>query len=292
VDPADSGATGRDDSRPDSAPPPTQGKRRTGGWSDLGDVLIERYELLGPNEMKICSTRKHWAILTRFTVVTLASLLVAGLLSAYLSQGAAENSTIFSITLFHHVVKEPKQNTGEALILSIWLGWVLVLMYVFFKIYTWFASCLIVTSERIILAVTLLSVRFATLRIEKLTSWYLRSSVAGRMLGYTSLVVVLDGDDPMVRTITHIPFTALDRVAQALDSVPREEGDTEAFEYWTNKGGPRRSVRLGIAVILICLTVALALTAATVPSIRAELGNETEIIALLPIVIAFITPKT
>jgi hypothetical protein len=111
------------------------------------------------------------------------------------------------------------------------------------------------------------------------------------MFGYKSLVFKSGDDDQVVRTIGYVPLAAVDGIGQALSSIPREAGDAEAFKKWTAGGRGLRRVRLIIAVLLICLLVVLAVVAANVPSIRTELGNEKEIIALIPILIALITPK-
>jgi hypothetical protein len=159
-----------------------------------------------------------------------------------------------------------------------------------YKIFAWRDSYFAITDKQMILFAGSVIPRVASVPISKVTSWHLRDSFAGNLFGYTSLVFKLGDDDRVVRTIGHIRFSAVPRVKEALSATPREAADAEAFGKWT-VGGPRRRVRLVIAVLLICLLVALAVAAATVPRIRAQLSNETEIIALIPILIVVITPK-
>lgn len=164
-------------------------------------------------------------------------------------------------------------------------------MYLGYKILSWSLSYLVITDRQIILvAGQLVSSRVASVRISQVTNWYLRESSGGRALGYLSLVLKVGDDDGVVRTVGHVPGIAVGSIEEALPSDARYAGDEEAFKQW-NAGGLRRRVRLVIAVLLFCLLVVLAVTAAINPRIRTELSNETEIIALLPILIALITPK-
>jgi len=248
--------------------------------------MLKNSGSLHPGERPILGIRRHPAVLTVFVLMTMLTLAVAGYVSNY--TGVAKKATVFRFTLFHHVDKVVGHSS--TVILSIWAGWSLVVLYLAYKVFAWSVSYLVITDRQIILIAGLLVRRVASVRISQVTSWYLRESLGGAALGYKSLVFKAGGDDGVVRTIGYVPGIALEDIEEALPSDARSAGDEEAFKQWT-VGGLRRRVRLIIAVLLTCVLFALAVAAATVPRIRADLSNEAEIIALLPILIVLITPK-
>jgi hypothetical protein len=253
-------------------------------------VLIRNNKLLHPGERQIHTLRKHPAVLGWNVFLTLAVLTAAGFVSTYITGKAGKNGNVtLSITLFHHV----ERVTGEEgiLLFGTWAVYLLTVLYLLNKTFAWLVSYLVITDRQLILIAGRMVLRFASVRISEVTSWYLRESFGGSMLGYRSLVVKVGDQDGVVRTIGYVPRTVVEYIEEALPSDARYAGDEEAFKKW-NAGGLRRRVRLVIAVLLICLLVVLAVAAAISPRIRTELSNETEIIALLPILIALIAPKS
>ena len=260
--------------------------RREGKPNDLTyPKMVEKSGLLRPGERAILILRKHPAALTGYVVIVLAVLLVAVVLG-----GTVGTNRTISITLFHHVYKV-NGNYDNYVITGIWLVYGLVFVYAAYQIAAWSASYFVITDRQMILVAGLLVPRLASVPTSKVTSWYLRESVRGPMFGYKSLVFKSGDKDQVVNTIGFVPSAAVEGIGQALSSIPQEAGDAEAFKKWAAGGRGLRRVRLIIAVLLICLLVVLAVAAARVPSIKTELENEKEIIALIPILIALITPK-
>lgn len=248
--------------------------------------VVRKSGLLRSDERPILLVRKHPAALTGYVFIALLVLLAA----VVVGQTVGTNGTKFSITLFHHVYKV-NRNYDTAVITGIWLVYLLVFLYALYQIAAWSVSFFIITDRQMILVAGLLVPRLASVPTSKVTSWYLRESFRGPIFGYKSLVFKSGDNDQVVRTIGYVPLDAVEGIRQALSSIPREAGDAEAFKKWTAEGRGLRRVRLIIAVLLICLLVVLAVLAANVPSIRTQLGNEKEIIALIPILIVLITPK-
>jgi hypothetical protein len=273
---------GHGDAQPGSAGR-GEGKRRPGEWKNLAAVLSNS-GLLRLDECPILRVRKHPQVLVRLSGLVLLLLLAAAFLSTY----ATKRGTIISIILFHHV--EKVAGHSNSVILGIWLVWVLLFLYLIYKVRTWSVSYFVMTDRQMILNPGLLARRFASVPISKIASWYLRESFRGRRVGYKALVFKLSDNDRVVRTIGYIPSDAIETLEGALSSIPREADDEEAFKNW-DTGGLRRRVRLVIAVLLTCLLFVLAVGAATVPRIRDQLNNEAEIIVLIPILIVLITPK-
>jgi hypothetical protein len=291
MDPAESlppwRMTGHGDDQPVSSAGRPEGSRLSGGPNNPLDTMLKNSGAMHPGERPIIAMHRHPAVLIRFIFITLVTLAVAGALSTYV-KNVGKNGTIFSITLFHHVEKVTEQR--DSVILSIWVLWGLVLLYLVYKFMAWAVSYFVITDRQLILMVGTLARRVAAVPIGQVTNWYLRQSLGGRLLGYRSLVFKQGNASGVVRTIGYIPDIAIEGIEEALPSYARTAGDEEAFQKWS-AGGLRRRVRLIIAVLLICLLAALALAAATVPRIRTELSNEAEIIALIPILIVLITPK-
>jgi hypothetical protein len=266
----------------------SEGERMPGS-NGFPDSLINKNRLLHPGERRIDAVQKHPVVLGWNLFLTLAMLAAAGLLSDYVSHKAGKNGNVtFKITLIRHVEKV----TGrlDIVIIGIWVVYGLVLLYMTYKIVAWISSYLVITDKQILVIAGLPVLRFASVRISQVTSWYLRESFGGNALGYKTLVVREGDHDGIVRIIGHVPGKAVGSLEEALPSAARYAGDEEAFKQW-NAGGMRRHVRLVIAILLICLLVVLAVAAVISPRIRTELSNETEIIALLPILIVLITPK-
>jgi hypothetical protein len=267
-------------------PEGTPGPLRRVGSNDTLLNMMRNFGLLQSGEHPILAVRRHPAVLIWFLFITLVGLGAAGALSADVTE-VGKNGTIFSLTLFHHV--EKLTGHTDSAIAIIWLAWGLIFLYLVYKVIAWIISRFVITNSRMTLISGALVLRYASVRISTVTSWYWRDSLGGRMLGYRSLVFKV-GDDGVLRTVGYVPFIAFESIEKALPSAAQMAGDEEAFNKWS-VGGPRRRVRLIIAILLTCLLVALAVAAAINPRIRTELTNETEIIALLPVLIVLITPK-
>jgi membrane protein YdbS with pleckstrin-like domain len=224
-----------------------------------------------PAEHKILGTRKHPVTLLPSTVTTLAGLAVGGILSL-----------------------DVKSN--QIAMLMVWIVWLPILAYLLYKICVWLESDLVVTDKRLIVTTGILVRRSASVNISKVTSWGFRDSLGGLLLrerGYKSLVLQLEGYDKGGRTIGWIPLAAAREIGANLPSDAWNAVDEEAFRRWS-PGGLRRRLRLMIAVLLVCSMAVLALTVANHPRLRAELNDQSDVIALLsgvvPVIITLITP--
>jgi hypothetical protein len=294
VDPTDSPpprrTAGHGDDQPGSVAGGHEGERRPHGSNGGADVLSRKYGLLHPGERQILAMHKHPAVLIWNIFLSLVVAAIAFSLTGYLNKKAGTNgNVIFNITLFHHVEKVTGKQ--DIFILGILLVYGLTLSYLVYKVLAWVLSFLVITDRQIIVTAGLLVLRFASVRISQVTSWYLRESLGGRALGYKFLVFKVGDGGGVVRTIGYVPSIAVGDIEEALPSDARNAGDEEAFKQWA-AGSLRRRVRLVIAGLLICLLIALGVTAAINPRVRTGLNNEAEIIALLPILIILITPKS
>jgi uncharacterized membrane protein YdbT with pleckstrin-like domain len=279
--------TGHREDQPGSSAGRPEGSRQPDGSDNPLYAMLRNSGALHPGERPVYAVHKHQAVLIGFISMTLVTLSLAGWLTTSV-KNFGKNGTPFSITLFHHVEKVTGQR-GD-FILSIWVLWGLVVLYLVYKIMAWTVSYFVITDRQLIFIAGTLARRVASVPISHVTSWYVRESLAGRFMGYRSLVFKQGNGGGVVRTIGYIPVIEIEYIKEVLPSYARTAGDEEAFQKWA-VGGLRRRVRLIIAALLICLLVALALAAATVPRIRTELSNEAEIIALIPILIVLITPK-
>lgn len=242
---------------------------------------------LQPGERTIGTCHKHPAVLLWATFTVLIMLSVAGWLSNHVPAGGL-SSHVATGGLFKYVPKHVKNNDA---ILDIWIAWMAFFLYLAGKMITWSRSYFVITSKRIILTTGRRVHPSTSMDISKVTSWSLRDSSAGQLLGYKSLVVQSGGDNKTVRTIARIPGTMLECIEEALPFAARNEDDEEVFKEWA-PGGLRHRLRLIVSVLLFCLLVALAVAAAKYPRFRTELHDQAEIIALLSVVLLLVTPKS
>jgi hypothetical protein len=297
VDPADNSTPPQGMVRGDDDPQESPARRSEDdplpeGWNHMVEALVCKNRLMHPGERRIRAVHKHPAVLAWNVILTVAVAAALGWVSTYIGDKAGKNGNVtFSITLFHHIERVVENRNNALIDISLVHG--LTLFYLMYRIAAWQTSYLAITDRQILLIAgqPILRFRFASVRINQVTSWYLRESFGGNWLGYKSLVVKVGDHDGVARTIGHVPGIVVESIEEALPSDARYAGDEEAFNLW-NAGGLRRRVRLVIAVLLTCLLVVLAVAAAINSRIRTELSNQTEIIALLPILITLITPKS
>jgi hypothetical protein len=182
-----------------------------------------------------------------------------------------------------------------SVLLIVWGGWLYVVLYLLYKFFAWWESSLVVTDKQLILHAGR-SVRLSSsVYISKVTGWNVQESPVGLSLGYKSLVLQIDGyNKEEVRTIGWIPSAAIKEIGKRLPSAARNEGGEEAFKEWAPSGLPPRRLRLIVALLLSCSMVILAVAVANHPHIRADLSDQSDVIALLsgiiPVVITLIIP--
>jgi uncharacterized membrane protein YdbT with pleckstrin-like domain len=145
-----------------------------------GPAAVSKYLL--PNEQQVIHTRRHPAVLIGPSILTLAGLLVAALLSATVLRGYG------------------------ALITVIWLAWVVLFGWMIWNVINWAVDYFVVTSHRILLTSGVLTRKVAMMPLTKVTDMSFQRSFAGRMLGFGEFIVESAGRDQALRTIDHIPY--------------------------------------------------------------------------------------
>src|SRR6202451_933360 len=145
-----------------------------------GPAAVSKYLL--PNEQQVIHTRRHPAILIGPSLLTLAGLLVAALLSATVLRGYG------------------------ALITVIWVAWLVLFGYMIWNVINWAVDYFVVTSHRILLTSGLLTRKVAMMPLTKVTDMSFQRSFAGRLFGYGEFIVESAGQDQALRRVDHIPY--------------------------------------------------------------------------------------
>jgi uncharacterized membrane protein YdbT with pleckstrin-like domain len=145
-----------------------------------GPAAVSKYLL--PNEQQVIHTRRHPAILIGPSLLTLAGLLVAALLSATVLRGYG------------------------ALITVIWIAWLVLFGYMIWNVINWAVDYFVVTSHRILLTSGVFTRKVAMMPLTKVTDMSFQRTFSGRMLGYGEFIVESAGRDQALRTIDHIPY--------------------------------------------------------------------------------------
>jgi uncharacterized membrane protein YdbT with pleckstrin-like domain len=145
-----------------------------------GPAAVSRYLL--PNEQQVIHTRRHPAVLIGPSILTLAGLLAAALLSAMVLHGYG------------------------ALVTVVWLAWVVLFAWMIWKVINWAVDYFVVTSHRILLTSGVLTRKVAMMPLTKVTDMSFQRTFAGRLLGFGEFIVESAGQDQALRTIDHIPY--------------------------------------------------------------------------------------
>lgn len=145
-----------------------------------GPASVNKYLL--PNEQQVITVRRHPAVLIGPSMLALAGLLAAGVLSA---------------TILH---------TNGALAAVIWLAWLVLFVNLIWKAVNWAVDFFVVTSHRILLTSGVFTRKVAMMPLTKVTDMSFQRSFAGRMLGYGEFIVESAGQDQALRNIDHIPY--------------------------------------------------------------------------------------
>jgi len=141
-------------------------------------VAINKYLL--PREVQVATVRQHPAVLIPPSALTLAGLVVAGILNATVLHGTAG--------------------------LVLWLAWLLLLLRLIWKALSWSVDYFVVTSERLLLARGLLTRQVNMMPLSKVTDMSFKRSFAGRLFGYGEFIVESAGQDQALRNVEFIPY--------------------------------------------------------------------------------------
>jgi membrane protein YdbS with pleckstrin-like domain len=145
-----------------------------------GPASVNKYLL--PNEQQVITVRRHPAVLIGPSMLALAGLLAAGVLSA---------------TVLH---------TNGTLAAVVWIAWLVLFVNLIWKAINWAVDFFVVTSHRILLTSGVFTRKVAMMPLTKVTDMSFQRSFAGRMLGYGEFIVESAGQDQALRNIDHIPY--------------------------------------------------------------------------------------
>jgi uncharacterized membrane protein YdbT with pleckstrin-like domain len=145
-----------------------------------GPAAVNRYLL--PNEQQVITVRRHPAVLIGPSVLALAGLLAAGVLTATVLHG------------------------NQALVTVVWIAWLVLFGRMIWKAINWAVDFFVVTSHRILLTSGVLTRKVAMMPLTKVTDMSFQRSFAGRLLGFGEFIVESAGQDQALRNIDHIPY--------------------------------------------------------------------------------------
>jgi len=142
-------------------------------------LSVNRYLLA--HERLVITYHFHPAVLFGPIFVTLAGLAAAGFASQVL-------------------VSSPDA------ILSIWLTWGFILLYLIGRVGRWINDVLVLTSDRVLVVRGLLTRDVASIPNARAAGMKLRRSFTGRLLGYGHLIFETGGSDRAIRAVHFVPF--------------------------------------------------------------------------------------
>lgn len=141
---------------------------------------VNKYLL--PHEHQVITVRKHPAVLIRPITFVVVGLIIAGLLTQVIGR-----------------------HNGIAL-LVIWLGWLVLLGYLFVQALEWWLSYFVVTSQRMLQTGGLITRRINMMPLVKVTDMSFQRSFQGRLLGYGTFILESAGQDQALRVVDHLPY--------------------------------------------------------------------------------------
>jgi uncharacterized membrane protein YdbT with pleckstrin-like domain len=138
---------------------------------------MEKYLL--PQEKHTVTIRRHPAMLLRYVGETLGGVILAGMLSTMFPQ-----STTLTV---------------------IWVGWLLIVGRLAFKVFEWSDEFFAVTQVRVIFVHGILTRRVDMMPLTKITDLAVDRSLMGRMLGYGTIVLESAGQDQALSKLEFVP---------------------------------------------------------------------------------------
>jgi uncharacterized membrane protein YdbT with pleckstrin-like domain len=139
------------------------------------------YRVLLPHERRVITVRFHPAVLIRPVAETLGGLAVAGLLT--------------TIT-----------RLDTTLLLVLWLAWLILVVRLLFRIYSWLEDYFVVTSQRLLLAEGVFKKTVNMMPLGKVTDMRFERSATARLFGYGTFIVESAGQDQALSRIDHLPY--------------------------------------------------------------------------------------
>ncbi|HLK73395.1 MAG TPA: PH domain-containing protein [Streptosporangiaceae bacterium] len=190
--------------------------------TDTVPASVNRYLL--PHERQVISVHEHPAVLIGPIALVLLGLAIAGLLSNYVAHGNVDA------------------------ILIIWGAWVVLLLWLAVKIWSWSVDYFVVTSQRLLLAQGVIVRKVGMLPLAKVTDMSFQRSWIGRILGYGEFIVESAGQDQALRNVKFIPYPEqlyLEVCGLIFkDEEPADAGDVanelaQVLARWLNQNRPK-----------------------------------------------------
>lgn len=92
------------------------------------------------------------------------------------------------------------------LLAVIWWAWLVLLVYLVWKVAQWSVDYFVVTNQRMVYTYGLITRKVAMMPLGKVTDMSFQRSPAGRMLGYGTFILESAGQDQALREINYIPY--------------------------------------------------------------------------------------
>jgi uncharacterized membrane protein YdbT with pleckstrin-like domain len=138
---------------------------------------LERYLL--PQEKHSVTIRRHPALLMRYIGETIGGAILAGALSTVFTQ------------------------SGVRIVL--WVGWLLIVSRLAYKVFEWTDEFFAVTKVRVIFVHGIFTRRVDMMPLTKITDLAVNRSILGRMLGYGTIVLESAGQDQALSKLEFVP---------------------------------------------------------------------------------------
>ena len=148
--------------------------------TDTVPASVNRYLL--PHERQVITVHQHPAVLIRPIFEVLVGLAIAGWLSNSVANG-----------------------NGIA-ILVIWVLWGFLLLRLVVKVFDWYVTYFVVTSQRFLLATGLVSRKVNMMPLAKVTDMSFQRSPMGRILGYGEFILESAGQEQALNKVDYLPY--------------------------------------------------------------------------------------
>jgi len=145
------------------------------GAAGIGQYLL-------PHERQVITIRRHPAVLIGPSVLALAGLVAAGVLTAAVLHG------------------------DEPLLIVVWIACLVLFIRMIWKAIDWAVTFFIITSQRMMLASGVLTKNVAMLPLAKVTDMTFQRSYTGRLLGFGEFIIESAGQDQALQAVDHIPY--------------------------------------------------------------------------------------
>ena len=143
---------------------------------------VDKYLLLHEREHQVITVRMHPAVLVAPVALALGGLIIAVVLNGSILSGQ------------------------HAIMLIVWVGWLILFLWALVKAATWSVEYFVVTSRRMILTSGLLTRKVAMMPLNKVTDMSFQRSLGGRLFGYGEFILESAGQDQALRNIPFIPY--------------------------------------------------------------------------------------